>query len=751
MATLLVCLFSVAGLPKLTVTADNRILVSEENDRAVKLKEFEDQFEQQNIVGFVATCREQDEKCIRELPSLVKEMTEKTKALPYAVSSTSLSNLPYLLDVNDEIVQSNYLDVYCKPSCPEFDWREAKYGDTITPFVNSNGNIMAIYANLSFNIKQVKAVEQIFREAQSLISHVENKYPAEIRFVGRVPMMHAFIETTNSELTSYMGAAILLIFILVWVCFGNFRLTIISIGLGIVTILSSLGMAGWMGVTLSTASATLPTIIFTLTTATSMHYFMHVLRVMNEDPKRNQKNVAFGAVSFQATPTLITAGSTAAAMLSMILVESPPFRTIGVWTAVSMVYCCALLFLVVPHLVARINDLSGSKWQNLIQPALNQHARYIGKMRQISLAGGIACVISMLAITQLNIDDDFVRFFGKETNFRQDTEFVSSSLIGPTNLEILVDSGVQGGVTEPIFLGKLEQLVSFARNHHQIDSATSIIDVFDKIVPLIANNNSWQTLSGLGLAQAYLIYELSLSADQNRTRYVDPDKRFARVSIVAQDLSSKEIIELEKELLFHGSTHFPSNEVSLTGEAIPLAHLSRDNIPGVAASLFFTCALISILLAFYFRSARTGLALFCTTIVPVVCGFGIWSIFAQEIGIATVVTLAVCMGVVIDDSVHLIYRYHDAIKRLKLTPLEAASYAVHRVGGAIITTTLILTVGFGVLTFSTFQINSTFGFCTVLILISALLIDLLILPSLLPSSPPASTSATNEQRSGDHA
>ncbi|MCR9260998.1 MAG: MMPL family transporter [Pseudomonadaceae bacterium] len=750
LAAIFLCVISICGLPGLSVTADNRILISDDNEKARQLSEFEDRFEHQNIIGFVATCEQEDKACIHALPELVTETTARAKSLPYAVSTKSLSNLPYLLDVDDEIVQSNYLDFYCDPTCPSKGRSAMKHSDTLVPFISDDGSTMAIYANLSFEVDQVEAVQEIFSATQTLISDINQKYRADIRFVGRLPMMHAFIETTNKEITTYMGAAIILIFFLVWLCFSSIRLTIIAIGLGITSILSTLGLAGWAGVTLSTASATLPTIIFTLTTATSMHYFMHVLRTMTEDSNRDLKKVAFGAVSFQLVPTLITAGSTAAAMLSMILVESPPFQTIGIWTAVSLFYCCTILFLVVPHLVARLPKLSGSNWQKLIQPALNQHARYIGSMRQIALIGAFACVLSMVAITQLNIDDDFVRFFGEETTFRKDTEFVSANLIGPTNIEIVINSGNQGGVNKPDFLKSLSTLTTFTRKHSQIDSTTSIIDVYEKIVPLLSESGRWQDLEEYALAQSYLIYELSLTSAQARTDYVDSDKQFARISLIAKDLSSKEIVELEKELFKKSSTLFPSKKITITGEAIPLAHLSRDNIPGVATSLIATCAILSILLAMYFRSIRTGVALFCTTIVPIVCGFGIWSLFANEIGIAAVVTLAVCMGVVIDDSVHLIYRFHDATKRLGLGSLEAASYAVHRVGGAVITTTVILALGFGVLTFSDFQINSTFGLCTVLILVSALLIDLLILPSLLPSNTDASAAIANEQRSGNH-
>ena len=83
----------------------------------------------------------------------------------------------------------------------------------------------------------------------------------------------------------------------------------------------------------------------------------------------------------------------------------------------------------------------------------------------------------------------------------------------------------------------------------------------------------------------------------------------------------------------------------------------------------------------------------------------------------------------------MVYRFNYALKTLNLELEDAISYTVHRVGNAICTTTLILAAGFGVLAFSSFKVNSTFGVCTVLVLIGAMLIDLLILPTLLTMTP----------------
>jgi len=58
-------------------------------------------------------------------------------------------------------------------------------------------------------------------------------------------------------------------------------------------------------------------------------------------------------------------------------------------------------------------------------------------------------------------------------------------------------------------------------------------------------------------------------------------------------------------------------------------------------------------------------------------------------------------------------------------------YAISTVGVALLTTFLILAVGFAVLAFSTFKLNEDFGLLTSITILAALLADFLLLPTLL--------------------
>ena len=97
--TLCVGIVSIAGLPGLSVTADNRILVSQNNNRAAILREFEDTFGHQNIVGFVVSCPDNQSECTTTLPRIIREITQKALSITHAISASSLSNFPHLSSV----------------------------------------------------------------------------------------------------------------------------------------------------------------------------------------------------------------------------------------------------------------------------------------------------------------------------------------------------------------------------------------------------------------------------------------------------------------------------------------------------------------------------------------------------------------------------------------------------------------------------------------------------------------------------
>ena len=89
------------------------------------------------------------------------------------------------------------------------------------------------------------------------------------------------------------------------------------------------------------------------------------------------------------------------------------------------------------------------------------------------------------------------------------------------------------------------------------------------------------------------------------------------------------------------------------------------------------------------------------------------------------------LGIIVDDTVHFMSKFLRARRDYQYSAKEAVVYAFSTVGTALIVTTVVLLAGFTVLSQSSFALNSYMARITVIILLSALIIDFVLLPSLL--------------------
>ena len=80
---------------------------------------------------------------------------------------------------------------------------------------------------------------------------------------------------------------------------------------------------------------------------------------------------------------------------------------------------------------------------------------------------------------------------------------------------------------------------------------------------------------------------------------------------------------------------------------------------------------------------------------------------------------------------HFISKYRDGRLVKKLSPEQSILYAFAKVGSALIVTTVILILGFSMLTLSGFNLNSMMGMLTAITIGIALIFDFMILPPLL--------------------
>jgi hypothetical protein len=197
-------------------------------------------------------------------------------------------------------------------------------------------------------------------------------------------------------------------------------------------------------------------------------------------------------------------------------------------------------------------------------------------------------------------------------------------------------------------------------------------------------------------------------------------------------MSTNDLLALEQraqEWLKNNTTTI--TEADGSGTTMMFAHIGKRNIQSMLLGTTVALILISLILIFALRSAKIGLVSMVPNLVPAAMGFGLWGIFVGEVGLALSVVMGMTLGIVVDDTVHFLSKYLRARREKNLSAPEAVKYAFHTVGMALLTTSVVLVIGFLVLSLSAFKLNSGMGTLTAIVIALALIADFFFLPPLL--------------------
>lgn len=129
---------------------------------------------------------------------------------------------------------------------------------------------------------------------------------------------------------------------------------------------------------------------------------------------------------------------------------------------------------------------------------------------------------------------------------------------------------------------------------------------------------------------------------------------------------------------------------------------------------------------------RGGMLAMIPNVFPVVVVFGIMGLYGIKVDIGSMMTASVAMGIAVDDTIHYMTWYRDALGRGE-TRKSAIKYAYEKVGTAMTQTTLIGGLGLAAFAMSTFTPTQRFGTLMLFLLAAALVGDLIVLPAVLAS------------------
>jgi len=570
--------------------------------------------------------------------------------------------------------------------------------------------------------------------ARKLADDTRTQHPeVNIYLTGVVFMNNAFSEAGQGDMKTLVPIMYLLVFIIMTAVLRSFLATLTTVVLIAFSILTGMGLAGWLGINLTPVSANAPTIILTLAVADSIHILVTLFHEMRLGKSRHEAIKESLRINHQ--PVFITSLTTAIGFLSLNFGDSPPFWHLGniVAMGVMAAYVYSVCFL--PAVMAVLPLKVKGRIQGRHE-FFDRFADFVIQHRKRLYWGMLAVIIVLAAqIPRIEIDEKFNEYFDTRYQFRNDNDYVEAKLTGFESISYSLSAGESGGVSNPEYLAKLEQFADWYRKQPGVIYVSTLTDTMKRLNKNMHfdEESYYRIPDNRDLAAQYLLlYELSLPFGLDLNNQINIDKSSTRFTAVLESISTREALDLEhRAQAWLKENGLPSMVTHGASPLIMFSHIAKRNLKSMMTGAFLALLLISVILMVILRSFKIGAISLIPNLGPILMTFGMWGLFFQQVGFAVAVVAPVALGIIVDDTVHFLSKYLRARREQNKSSEDAVRYSFHTVGTALWVTSLILVAGFLVLSYSGFMMNSHLGIMTTIAIVSALFADFFFLPPLL--------------------
>lgn len=736
LATIFLIIVATIGGKNLYFRGDYDIFFDGTNKQLLAFDEIQTTFAKTDNLAIVIAPEDGDVFSPQTL-SLIQKITVDAWQVPYSSRVDSIANYQHTEAFEDDLLVEDLL--YSEYELTPDRISKVKSIALSEPvlksaLVSEKGDVTVVNITVQLpEMDKTAEVEEVVSSINAMIDRYQRAYP-DVTFhkAGIIAMNHAFMTAAQDDSSTLVPTMLVVILVFLTIMLRSILSVIATLIVIIGSVMATMGISGWAGMFLSTATVNVPTLIMTLAVADCVHVIATMRQSMKNGFTKAQSIERSIALNF--VPILITSVTTAIGFLMMNMSDSPVLRDFGNLSALGVMVACFLSVTLLPALLKLLPIHVKMEMSQDQKHFMDRLGDFVVSQRRALLPLSVAVIVVCASLIPLNkVNDESVEYFGQRNEFRQAADFMEERISGMTNISIAIKTNESQGIAAPDFLNTIGEFSSWLRDQPETDHVATLADVYKRLNKnMHGDDEAYYSLpQGRELAAQYLLlYEMSLPYGLDLNNQINVDKSSIKMVLTVANLGSVELVDLENRIYQWFAEHAPQYQVVASSPSLMFAHIGETNMASMLSTLPITLVLISALLIFALRSVRLGLISLMPNIVPAVIGFGLWALISGEINLGLSVVVTLTLGIVVDDAVHFLSKYQRA-RREGQTAEQAVRYAFHTVGRALWITTVVLVAGFSVLAMSSFRLNADMGQLSAIVIFIALVVDFLFLPTLL--------------------
>lgn len=618
------------------------------------------------------------------------------------------------------------------------DWSLDEFARVLDPVDLFSGNIVSVdhketaltlvLANDADYLNVIDSVAGMIADSPEKLSLYQ---------IGMPLVSQALEEYTRKDFFRLPPITFVLIAILLFFIFRNAAYLLLPLVCVSFSLVWTFGLMAGSGIPLSMLTMIVPVFLIAVGTAYCLH-IVSAYQTCRQDDQTAVVSVrlAFGEIAF---PTVLAVATTVIGLGSLLLNHIPAIREFALFSCFGMFSLLIMVLTLFPAALVCMPMSRGDSCQPTGDGSIVD--RIITFIIDLNLNRqwlvlpiiAVVVVICVAGIFRLRVETNPVGYFKDDTPVSRHFHDIYKDLSGSFPINISMTGKGEDYFQDPAHLAEIAKLQQFAQALPGVDKTIAYTD-YMKLVNYAGNQfkpenyvlpeAAWEVRM---LANKYTM----MLGEDMFTRFMSPDYTSANILLLTHISSSQDFLDLRARILDYTAEHFSKDySWDVTGFGIVISASSHLLTSGQVKSLSLTMVVVFGIMFLLFLSGKVGLVAIVPNLFPIIINFGIMGWLGIELSMFTSLIASIAIGLAVDDTIHYLVRYNKEFRK-NLDDKKALQETLRHIGRPIIYTTFTISIGFSILAFSSFQPTAVFGLMMMITMLSALVGDLILLPSLM--------------------
>lgn len=560
----------------------------------------------------------------------------------------------------------------------------------------------------------------------------------QIHYSGLPYVRTVLSEIIKREFIRFLILAALATTLILLFFFRSARAVLVSMLIVSIGVVWALGLVSLMGWKITALTGMVPALLIVIGIPNNIF----LLNKYHGEYRHHQNKVKAlqRVIQKVGAEIFMTNLTTAAGFATFMVIDNEMLRTFGLVASVNIMVLYLLCLTLIPIFFSFLPPPSDKHIRHLDNRIVNRIADQLiflvrFKRNWIYFTVFVIMSVAVFGITKMKSTGFILDDIPKRNPLYKDQVFFEKAIKGVLPLEVVIDTKKPSGVFGLSFLNKVERFQEFAKQYPDLGRSFSLADGMKVATQAYYNGSEkYYRLPG-AQERAFMMPYLSGTMQENNlvNSFIDPAKQIMRINFRIADVGTNRMVEIQNLLQAKLDTLFPPGQYKtiLTGSSLKYTLGTEYLIKNLIQSLALAILLISLFMAYMYRSPRMILVSIFGNLLPLLFTAGLMGYFKISIKPSTLLVFSVTYGIAVDTAIHFLSKFRQHLSCRGLDPETAVIKTLKEVGVSVIYTVSVLFIGFGIFVVSEFGGTKAMGFLISITLLIAVISNLLLVPSIL--------------------